>query len=90
MARVLTVIWMLAGLIIQGLFVATVTMSLVSQSLDVDFKLYGNKVTRLKNSSCKGSQCVRGIRFFLLLSCRFCPSFHAAYQYEGGLLGKQH
>lgn len=58
MARVLTVIWMLAGLIIQGLFVATVTMSLVSQSLDVDFKLYGNKVTRLTNSSCKGRQCV--------------------------------
>lgn len=67
MARVLTVIWMLAGLIIQGLFVATVTMSLVSQSLDVDFKLYGNKVTRLTNSSCKGSQCVRGIGVFVAI-----------------------
>ena len=83
MARLLTVIWMLAGLIIQGLFVATVTMSLVSQSLDVDFKLYGNKVTRLTNSACKGNQCVRGIR--LLLSNRLCPSFDAAYQCEGGL-----
>lgn len=67
MARVLTVIWMLAGLIIQGLFVATVTMSLVSQSLDVDFKLYGNEVTRFTNSSCKGSQCVRGIRVFVAI-----------------------
>lgn len=44
MARVLTVVWMLSGLVTQGLFVAAVTMSLVSQSLDVDFKLYGNKV----------------------------------------------
>ena len=47
MARVLTVIWMLSGLVTQGLFVAVVTMSLVSQSLDVDFKLYGNKVMQL-------------------------------------------
>jgi len=47
MARVLTVVWMLSGLVTQGLFVAAVTMSLVSQSLDVDFKLYGNKVTQL-------------------------------------------
>lgn len=44
MARVWTVIWMLSGLVTQGLFVATVTMALVSQSLDFDFKLYGNKV----------------------------------------------
>lgn len=43
-ARILTAIWMLTGLIIQGMFVATVTMSLVSQSLDVDFKLYGSEV----------------------------------------------
>ena len=43
-ARILTGIWMLTGLIIQGMFVATVTMSLVSQSLDVDFKLYGSEV----------------------------------------------
>ena len=47
MARVLTVVWMLSGLVTQGLFVAAVTMSLVSQSLDVDFKLYGNKVIQM-------------------------------------------
>ena len=47
MARVWTVVWMLSGLVTQGLFVATVTMSLVSQSLDVDFKLYGNKVIQM-------------------------------------------
>ena len=44
MARVLTVVWVLTSLITQSLFVASVTTSLVSQSLDVDFKLYGNKV----------------------------------------------
>ena len=43
-ARVLTGIWMITGLVIQTMFVATVTLSLVSQSLDVDFKLYGSKV----------------------------------------------
>lgn len=43
-ARIFTVLWMLVGLVTQSLFVATVTTSLVSKSLDTDYKLYGNKV----------------------------------------------
>ena len=44
-ARVFTCMWILTGLVIQSTFVARVTLSLVSQSLDVDFKLYGSKVS---------------------------------------------
>ena len=51
MARVLTGIWTITGLIIQGSFVAIVTLSLVSQSLDADFKLYGSKVNQTESSS---------------------------------------
>lgn len=50
-ARVLTGIWTITGLIIQGSFVAIVTLSLVSQSLDADFKLYGSKVNQTESSS---------------------------------------
>ena len=46
-ARIFTVLWMLVGLVTQSLFVATVTTSLVSKSLDTDYKLYGNKVAGL-------------------------------------------
>ncbi|XP_022800571.1 uncharacterized protein LOC111338361 [Stylophora pistillata] len=49
-ARIFTVLWMLIGLATQSLFVATVTMSLVSKSLDADYKLYGNKVAAIQDS----------------------------------------
>nr|XP_058971065.1 uncharacterized protein LOC131797458 [Pocillopora verrucosa] len=49
-ARIFTVLWMLVGLVTQSLFVATVTTSLVSKSLDTDYKLYGNKVAAIQDS----------------------------------------
>ena len=42
---------MLVGLVTQSLFVATVTTSLVSKSLDTDYKLYGNKVAEHWNEN---------------------------------------
>ena len=51
MARIIAIVWTVAGVILTGLLVSAISVCLTGETIGVDYKLYGAKVI-CRNYSC--------------------------------------